>query len=100
MEAAELAQHLGAGPLPQVIRVAENDAGAGRFDLGGQQRLHTALRTDGHERRKIDVAVRRAQNGATRVTVLREDAERETFATRLHDGHTNIASPYEKNRKR
>ena len=41
-----------AGTQPQVVRVSENDARAGRRDFVHRERLHRALRSDRHERRK------------------------------------------------
>ncbi len=72
---------LGAGPQPQVVRVAEHDARARRRDLARRERLHAALRADGHERRRLDVPVRRREHGAPRVSVARDDAEREAGAS-------------------
>ena len=42
-----------------MVGVAEDDRGAERLEVAVQRGLHAALRADGHERRRLDRAVRR-----------------------------------------
>ena len=50
-----------AGPQVQVIGVAEDDRRADVLEVAQRQRLDRAARADRHERRRLDVAVRRAR---------------------------------------
>ena len=86
MDPAELLHDVLAGPEVQVVGVREDDVGAERANLVGMERLDGALRPDGHERGRADVAVSRADDACARRAVGRLEAE----------GHsTTIASPNE-----
>ena len=50
-----------AGAQVQVVRVGEDDRGAGRRDLVGIERLDRRVRADRHELRRLDDAVRQFQ---------------------------------------
>ena len=86
---------LGAGAQPQVVGVAEHNAGARGRDLVGREGLHAPLRTDGHERRQQDLRVRRREDAGARMSVGRLHAKREAGGPRGRHvaGDTSIASP-------
>ena len=95
---------LGAWAKPEVIRVAQNDARARCGNLARRERLDTALRSDGHERRRAHFSVMRREYSRARVIVDRRDREVKA-GCRGRGGHipfyerasraNNIASPYE-----
>ena len=82
--------------LPRTMRAP------GRRDLAGGERLDAALRPDGHERGRLDVAVRRRRGRRARACPSRaSDAEGEAAAcggVNARPSQSSIASPYEKNR--
>ena len=87
MQAAQLADQLVARAEVQVVRVAEDDLRAERAHLDGVERLDGRLRSDGHEHRRLDLAMRGAQHACARGTVGR---------LQLEAAHTiSIASPNE-----
>jgi hypothetical protein len=47
------------------------------LEVAVQRRLHAALRADGHERRRFDLAVRRGHGAEARAAVDRTQAESE-----------------------
>ena len=61
----------------KMIRVAEQDLGAQRFEVAVGHALHRPLRADRHERRRLHVAVRGRQHAAPRTAVGMRDAETE-----------------------
>ena len=75
MQAAHLGDEVVAGAEGEVIGVAEDHAGAGRFELVGRQALDGGLGADGHEDRRIDGAVRRVQTAAAGGAVGGQDLE-------------------------
>ncbi len=60
---------------PQVERIPEHDLRAELLELRRAHRLHGAVGADGHERRRIDLAVREREPPAARGPVVRDDAE-------------------------
>ena len=60
---------LGAGPQHQVIGVGEHDVGAGRAHGLRRQAFHAGLRSDRHEGRRCDGAVRGGDLAAARRAV-------------------------------
>ena len=75
VQAAHLGDEVVAGPQGEVIGVAEDHAGAGRFELVGRQPLDGRLGADGHEDRRFDDAVRRVQPAAAGGAVGGQDLE-------------------------
>ena len=61
MQAAHLGDEVVAGTEGEVIGVAEDHVGAGRFELVRRQSLDGGLGADGHEDGRIDGAVRSVQ---------------------------------------
>ena len=55
-----------AGPQGQVVGVAEDDLGADLLEVAVQRGLDRALRADGHERGRLDDAVRRVERAEAR----------------------------------
>ena len=78
MQAAEPRDQLVARAQEQVIGVAEDDCGADRLEVAVQRRLDAALRADGHERRRLDDAVRRVEPSEPRRAIRRTQREAET----------------------
>ena len=66
-----------AGPQIEVVRIAEKDLGAERFEIAVRDRFDRALGANGHERRRLHVAVRRRHHAAARAAVAVRDAEGE-----------------------
>src|SRR5438874_12404189 len=77
MKAAAARDQLIAGTQIQVIRIAENDLRARFFEVAVAHRLHAPLRADGHERRRLDAAVRRPALAEASGAVGREQREAE-----------------------
>jgi hypothetical protein len=69
VQAAELLDQLVAGTEVQVVRVAEDDLRAQVAELLRVDGFDRALRADGHEGRRLHVAVRGAQRAGARVAV-------------------------------
>ena len=86
MEPAEVAHQLVARAQEEVVRVREDDLGAGLPEVGGGEALHGAARADGYERRRIDHSVRRLEAAAARGAVGHEQLEshRRRRAESLH----------------
>ena len=61
VQSAERRYGVDPGTLREVIRVGEHDVRADLVELSGCQALHRAERSDRHERRRLDGAVRRHQ---------------------------------------
>ncbi len=76
VEPAELRDEVLPRPEVQVVRVAEEDGRAERAELVRVDSLHRSLRPDGHERRRLDVAVRRVDDTRARGAVGRLEGER------------------------
>src|SRR5688500_8684046 len=66
VEAPTARDQLVAWPEKQVIGVAKDDFRAGILEIPMQSRFHGALRPDGHERRRLDDAVRGLKLAAAR----------------------------------
>jgi hypothetical protein len=64
VQAAVLADHLEAGPQPQVKGVAEQDLRPARRHLVGRHRLHRAVGAHRHERRRVDASVGELEHSA------------------------------------
>jgi hypothetical protein len=64
MESAAAGDEIVSGPQIQVIGVAEEDLRAERVELAMRHALHRTLRTDRHERRRLDDAMRRRHAAA------------------------------------
>src|SRR4051794_8796422 len=62
VQPAEMLHRLATGPQIQVVRVAEDYAGAETPQLFGRHRLDTGLRAHGHEHRRLYRAVWRLQD--------------------------------------
>ena len=75
VEAAELLHEVLPRPEVQVVRVREDDVGAERPHLVRVQGLDGALRADGHERGRADLAVSRRDDARPRGAVRRNDAK-------------------------
>ena len=56
-----------------MVGVAQKNLGAGRFEIAMGHALDGALRADGHERRRLDRAVRRGHHAAARAAVAIDD---------------------------
>jgi len=90
MQAAVLADDLGAGPQHEVKRVAEQDLGARAGHVLGTHGLDRAIGADGHERGGLHHTTRKRERAAARVTVRLVQRE-------LHvpdpSGQISMASP-------
>ncbi len=75
VQAAELGDHVLARAEVQVVRVAEEDRSADRAQLVGVDGLDGRLGADGHEGRRLDLAVRRVQHARARLAVCGRDRE-------------------------
>jgi hypothetical protein len=62
-------------PEIQMIGVAQEDLGAEVQEISMGDAFHRALRPDGHERRRLDVAVRRRHHAAARTLIGVGDAK-------------------------
>ncbi len=85
VQAASFLDDPDAGPQHQVIRVREDDLGAGLSHLPRVKGLHRRLRANRHEHRGLDLATGRADPPAARHRnrVLGEKAEFKTSTERL-----------------
>ena len=75
MQPAELAHDVMTGAEEEVIRIGEDDLGAGRPQIIGAEALHRPLRRHRHEGRRLDLAVGRAQPSGARGAVGLDDRE-------------------------
>jgi hypothetical protein len=58
-----------------MVRVAQNDVGADRFQIAMRHRFDGTLRPDRHERGRLDDAVRRVESAPARLAVARDQLE-------------------------
>ena len=97
VQPAEPLDALVAGAQVQVVRVGEDDRGAGRGDLVGVERLDRGVRADRHELGRLDDAVRQLESpdpGARRSVRRRRDLDREPCgAWHLSAGSAGRARP-------
>src|SRR5438128_7924103 len=92
MKAAERPDQLVSGAQMKMIGVAEHDLRAGVPEVVGPETLDGPASADGHEDRRLHVAVRRPQTSAPRATIRRQE-----FKHAL--GHRiSVASPYDDRR--
>ena len=63
------------GPEKEVVRVAENNRGAGLEDFRVPERLDSPVRAHRHEYRRLDAAVRRVHHAGTCRPVLGRQTE-------------------------
>ncbi len=63
MDASDTREHLGARPQEQVVGVGEEHLRAGSFEILDREPLHRRMRADGHEERRLDLAVERPEAG-------------------------------------
>ena len=90
MEPAHVTHQLVAGSQEQMVCVGENDLGARRAEIVGIETLDGSLRGDRHERRSLDLTMRRHEPSQTgRPLAL---PQREAYR-RCH--RMSMASPYE-----
>ena len=83
-----------ARPQVQVVRVGEDDRGAGRGDFVGIESLHRRVRPDRHELRRLDDAVRQLQPsrpGARRSVRRRRDSTVKRAAPGISGGSAGRA---------
>ena len=66
VQPAEIADQPRARTEHQVVRVREQDARAGGFQVAGREPLHRTLRSDGHEGGRGNVTVRRRERARAR----------------------------------
>ena len=66
-----------AGPQVQMVGVAEQNLSAERFQIAMRDAFHGALRAHRHERRRLDIAVRRRHHAAPRAPVAVRHAKAE-----------------------
>ncbi len=66
MTTAESFEQFGPRPEHQVVGVVEQDLGAGVPHLRGQDALHRGRGGDGHERRRVEITVRRGDDAGPR----------------------------------
>src|SRR2546428_11642289 len=69
VKAAAARDQIVAGTQIEVIRVAEQNLDAEVLEVAMRDGLHRALRADGHERRRLDFAVRRRHHASSRAAV-------------------------------
>jgi len=77
VEAATARDQLVARPQIEMVGVGQQDLRADRFEIPMRDAFHRALSADRHERRRLDVAVRRRHHAATRAAVGVGNSERE-----------------------
>ena len=75
VQPAQLLHAFCARPQHQVIGVAQDNIGAGLFNLVHIERLDRAGCTDGHEGRRANIAARRIQNTGARCAIAGMDVE-------------------------
>ena len=76
VQAAAARDQVVAGPQIEMIGVAEQDLGAEPLEIAVRDALDRALRADGHERRRLDLAVRRRQHAGARASIGVVDLKR------------------------
>src|ERR1043166_1518912 len=75
MQSASARDHVVAGPQVQMIGVAQQNLRAERLEIAMRDAFDCALRADGHERRRLDLAMGRRQHAGARATVSMRDPE-------------------------
>src|SRR4029079_2027135 len=80
VKAAASCDQIVAGTKKKVIGVAENDLGTGRADVLVQRRFDCALRTNGHERGRLNAAVGRVALAKSGRAIARTQGESERAA--------------------
>ena len=78
VQAPEPIYALGAGAQHKMVRIAEDDIGAGLLHLIGVERFTRASRANGHEGRRADVASRRRERSCPRRAFCGIDCELKT----------------------
>src|SRR5262249_44221787 len=91
MEAPVRADHVDAGPQPQMKRITEYDLRAHLLELAWRHRLDGAVRAHRHEHRRIDNAVRELEPAAARAPGGR--LQRELHCADSSAGSSSIPSP-------
>ncbi len=87
-EAPVRRDELGAGTLPEVVRVHDHHARPRRADVLGRERLHGRLRPDRHEQRSRDFTVASPEHPGPREAARRLQFEEAHARLGIH-----IASP-------
>ena len=77
VQAAHARDAIVAGPQIEMVGVAQEDGGAGIDQIAMRHTLHRTLRADRHERRRLDLAVRRDEPASTRASVGVRERETE-----------------------
>ena len=71
-----------------MVRVAQQDLGADRFEIPVRDRFHGALRADRHERRRRDFSMRRRHHAAACAAIAVRHAKSEA----CHRGENSLQS--------
>src|SRR5262249_28612732 len=85
VQSAAARDQIVAGPQVEMVGVAQQDLGADRFEVAMRDALDGALRADRHERRRLDLTVRRRHPATPRAAIPVYDLKREGHVLSLFE---------------